>query len=290
MLNFFKKSKGEKMKAKTFIIAISVIPVVVFFYGCSVPTAKPYQPPQYKTVPKTLSIEDIEDRRVNEEHKQDFPNLNPLNQQLTNRFIQSQMFARVNQESKSTYKDDYILSSQLIDYGMDKHMTFWTVFPDALFAAGFTGLGIAASSPRLVYVGILVAGIDFLINGLGGKRMYEHDYIVSILLHLKDKSMSTLWKDTLTCKVSYVFTHWYWYFFTSSRGTRTFYENDVDYINKVVLDGLTDIIIENSLSKIAEIVGTTTTSLYQEEIKEPIRKYAFTHNGLVEIEIKLINK
>jgi hypothetical protein len=47
--------------------------------------------------------------------------------------MQTQIFQRVNSALYSTYSDDFTLTTKLVDYGWDKKMTFWTVFPDALY-------------------------------------------------------------------------------------------------------------------------------------------------------------
>jgi len=186
---------------KKFIIFSSLLVLAILFISCSGANAPTYQPPLYKTVPKTLTIENIIDERKNVDHISDFTNITRINQQIINRFIQTQIFQRVNQAAFSTFNDDYTLSAKLIDYGMDKSMTFWTVFPDALVATTGVVVGIVFDSGLFTAAIAGMAGVDFLINGLGGKRLYDHDYIASMNFVLKNKDKEVLLNDTISYKI-----------------------------------------------------------------------------------------
>jgi hypothetical protein len=240
---------------KKLLLILSCTFISVLLSNCTVPTVKEYQPPIYKTINKSITIEETIDSRTNEKHKEDFLSTRSINQLIVNRYMQTQIFQRVNSALKSTYSDDFTLTTKLVDYGMDKNMTFWTVFPDALLLASGVVIDQIVESNMVLPVFAILAGADFVINGLAGKREYNHDYITSIYYEFKDKSMKALWSDTLSYNISYRFTHWSinWGTDIASKFIRA---NDVDYINSVALNLLVDLTIEDSFKKIAQVIGS----------------------------------
>ncbi|MBM2815707.1 MAG: hypothetical protein HW421_2469 [Ignavibacteria bacterium] len=275
---------------KQFLISISVIVSTIILISCGGAKAPTYQPPLYKTIQKSLTIENIVDERTNQDHAQEFTNIPSINQLLVNRFMQAQIFQRVNSASKSTYSDDYTLSTKLIDYGMDKSMSFWTVFPDALFAAAGVGVGIALNSGYFAGVMIGSSAVDFLINGWGGRRLYDHDYIVSMNFDFKNKEMKSLWKDTLSYKISIRYTHWYLDLRAfGGGGGSLFYSNNPDYINQTALDYLVDIVVADTYTNIGEIVGSSL-SYFDKKSYDNVQKqkYVITTEGMVCIVIERI--
>ncbi len=67
---------------KKFLITISVIAIAILFINCSGAKTPTYQQPLYKTIQKSITIENITDERTNVDHVSDFSDIGKVNQKI----------------------------------------------------------------------------------------------------------------------------------------------------------------------------------------------------------------
>ncbi len=247
---------------KSTLLTLSLFIIAWTLGGCSNQALKQYVTPSYKTVSKSVEVTALTDARTNQDDRRDLPLVTPVKAVELRNLKESQLFTNVYNTDMATGQQDVTLDGKVTDYGIDYSMTTWTWMPDVIGAGIFAGLGIGLGYPPLIGVGLIVYGLDFLIDGLAGKRQYEHDYKLGLALQLKDKSGTAIWQDTLHYTYSLIFTHWSLMGNTNSYGQSTGIQiTDVAGINNAALEVVTDEAIEQALNEMAPAIGSQRLSL-----------------------------
>ena len=179
------------------ILTLSLLLTAWTVAGCSNQALKQYVTPTYSGIGKSLAVSELKDARTSEENRSDNMVVTPVSDVMVARLEEAKLFSQIDTGRAITGTEDYSLSGSVTQYGMDESMSTFTYLPDAFVAALGIGLGVAIGTPIPIVIGVVLGAGDFLINGLLGKRQYNHDYKVLMALDLKDRQGATVWQDTL---------------------------------------------------------------------------------------------
>jgi hypothetical protein len=231
--------------------------------GCSNQPLKQYVTPSYKTIGKSLECTQLTDARTNEDDRSALMTVAPVKKIELIRLKESQLFKDVFNTDVASGQQDYTLGGKVTDYGIDYSMSTWTWMPNVIEAGLFTVLGVVVGYPAIIAAGLVISGLDFLIEGVAGKRQYDHAYKMGLDLQLADKTGSVVWRDTVHYIYSLRFTHWALTSNTNGFGQSStgIAINNVDEINNAALEVVTDQAMEQVLAEMAPVLGSQRLSL-----------------------------
>jgi hypothetical protein len=237
---------------------------MLWLSGCGTVKETQYVPPTYKTTDNVLGIVKLDDARPPQQAKDNTSNPDVATKALLEVAKSSSAFREVRFSDKKDPSCNLILSGKIKNYKVDYSMTALTWLPDALVAGIGIAAGVSAGKDLAVPVALIsmgIAGLDFLVNGLGGKREYNHAYVLDLEYEVADtKTNKVIASNVARYTLTLRFTHFQFYF-------QSFSSTDVDAISTYAYDYIARAAAEEIIDDLAKRVGSERLMGVNDEIK-----------------------
>lgn len=246
-------------------LLIFIIPIVLIFSSCSTVQQTQYVPPTYKTTDNVLGIVKLGDTRTPEQLESNAGNVDAATKAILEVAKSSSAFKEVRFTDNEDNNCNLFLNGNIKTYNVDYSMTTMTWLPNALMLGVGVGAAIAIDDKDLTGPIILAASgvsvLDFLINGLLGKREYDHAYKLEVAYEVTDaKANSKVIIDTISFTLTLRFTHFQIY----SSGMQS---TDVDAITTWAYDYIARVVAEELIDKLARKLGSERLMGYNDKVR-----------------------
>jgi len=238
------------------LFIVSIFLLMISLLGCGSVQQTQYVPPTYKTTDNVIGIVKLDDARPAEKLGSDAGSADAASKAILEVAKSSSAFREVRFTDKNDKNCNLLFTGTITHYNVDYSMTTLTWLPNALIVGIGVGAAIAiddkdATTP-IILGSLGIACLDFLVNGLLGKRQYDHDYKLEVAYKVSDqKNNFVLMEDTTGYILTLRFTHFQLYF-----GGGGMSRTDVDAITTYAYDYIARVTAENIIDAVAKKLGS----------------------------------